>query len=382
MLAGKIFGIPTKGTHAHSWVMSFDSEPEAFDAYAKALPNNGTFLVDTYNTIDGIRHAIEAGKKLRERGHALLGIRLDSGDLAYLSIEARKMLDDAGFEKTNILATNDLDEHLIADLKQQGAKINVWGVGTKLITAYDSPALNGVYKLSALRDDQGWKYKIKLSEQSAKVSVPGILQIRRFKLNGHFIADAIFDTLTGVGEPCTIVDPIDSIRRKAIEAGTSFEDLLVPVFRDGRSVYDQPQLAQTRQRAIDQLASLHPSIKRFNNPHRYPAGLEQKLFDLRAALIHGAQGIPTSEAPAATPRGADEIASVAETASSSAQTKPAPVLPTTPPRPKFAGIGAKHGQLPPGSQVRVKVNPHLRSARRLRATSKTGNAARSAQFFT
>ena len=152
VLAGKLFGIPVRGTHAHSWVMSFESELEAFEAYAKAMPNNCVFLVDTYDTLEGVRHAIEVGRRLRQRGHEMVGIRLDSGDLAYLSIEARKILDDAGFPKAKILASNDLDEHLIADLKQQGATIAVWGVGTRLVTAYDQPALGGVYKLSALRD--------------------------------------------------------------------------------------------------------------------------------------------------------------------------------------------------------------------------------------
>lgn len=141
VLAGKLFGIPVKGTHAHSWVMSFDSEPEAFQAYADAMPNNCVFLVDTYDTLDGVRAAIEVGKRLRETGHEMVGVRLDSGDLAYLSIEARKLLDAAGFPDAVIVASNDLDETIIASLKQQGAKIGLWGVGTKLVTAFDQPAL-------------------------------------------------------------------------------------------------------------------------------------------------------------------------------------------------------------------------------------------------
>ena len=184
MLAGHLYGIPVRGTHAHSWVMAFESELEAFDAYADALPNNVVFLVDTYDTLAGVRHAVEAGGRLRERGFRLAGIRLDSGDLAYLSIEARKILDAAGFQDTAILATNDLNEHLIASLKTQGAKINTWAVGTQLVTAYDQPALGGVYKLSALREDARapWQYKIKLSEQTVKISTPGILQVRRFAI--------------------------------------------------------------------------------------------------------------------------------------------------------------------------------------------------------
>src|SRR5688572_29036188 len=175
VLAGKLFGIPVRGTHAHSWVMSFDSELEAFRAYADAMPNNCVFLVDTYNTLEGVRRAVQVGREMRERGaHEMVGIRLDSGDLAYLSIEARKILDAGGFPKAQILASNDLDEQIITSLKEQGATIAIWGVGTKLVTAYDQPALGGVYKLSALRGaDDAWKYKLKLSEQTAKVSNPG-----------------------------------------------------------------------------------------------------------------------------------------------------------------------------------------------------------------
>src|SRR5438552_16184964 len=224
---------------------------------------------------------------LRQRGHEMAGIRLDSGDLAYLSIEARRMLDEAGFPNAGILASNDLDEYLIADLKQQGAAISIWGVGTRLATAFDQPALGGVYKLSALRDkDRKWQHKIKLSEQMAKISIPGILQVRRFKSPSGLVADAIYDTLIGIDEEgSTIIDPADMTRRKKIAPAAAHEELLVPIFREGKCVYDQPPLAQVRQRAIDQLAMLHPTVKRFTNPHRYPAGLEKKLFDLRNDMV-------------------------------------------------------------------------------------------------
>ena len=155
VLAGRLFGIPVRGTHAHSWVMCFDDELEAFRAYAQAMPNNCVFLVDTYDTLNGVRHAIEVGREMRQQGHEMIGIRLDSGDLAWLSIAARRMLDEAGFPQATIVASNDLDEHLIASLKEQGATIGIWGVGTRLITAYDQPALGGVYKLAAIRDGQG-----------------------------------------------------------------------------------------------------------------------------------------------------------------------------------------------------------------------------------
>ena len=199
VLAGKLFGIPVRGTHAHSWVMSFDTEADAFEGYARVMPNNAVFLVDTYDTLEGVRRAVEAGKQLRERGHEMAGIRLDSGDLAFLSIEARKMLDDAGFPNAQILATNDLDETIIENLKAQGAKISVWGVGTKLVTAYDEPALGGVYKLGAVRDEGGvWHPKVKLSEQAAKTSIPGILQVRRYETEAGFVGDMIYDVTAGL----------------------------------------------------------------------------------------------------------------------------------------------------------------------------------------
>jgi len=299
VLAGKLFGIPVKGTHAHSWVMSFDTELEAFDAYAQAMPNNCVFLVDTYNTVEGVQHAVEIGRKLRERGGKLLGIRLDSGDLAYLSIEARRILDEAGFADTAILASNDLDEDIIRSLKEQNAAINVWGVGTKLVTAYEQAALGGVYKLSAIRRPGGdvpgdWEHKIKLSEQLPKTSVPGILQVRRFRAGGEFRADMIFDELTFApvdGLDTTIVDPMDATRRKTIRQDLVHEDLLVPVFRDGRCVYDPPTLEAVRQRVQDQLAAFHPGVKRSVNPHQYPVGLEKGLFELRQQMILEERGV-------------------------------------------------------------------------------------------
>ncbi len=286
VLAGKLFGIPVKGTHAHSWVMAFDDEEESFAKYAEILPNNCIFLVDTYDTLDGVRRAVRVGKKLRQRGHELLGIRLDSGDLAYLSIHARKILDEAGFPDAVIVGTNDLDEHIISSLKSQGATITVWGVGTKLATAYDQPAMGGVYKMTALRDPGGkWHYKTKVSEQSIKTTTPGIHQVRRYRFEDTFVADVIYDTLTGLDDGCTIVDPSDMTRRKQIPKNTQFEELLVPVFRDGEYVYDAPSIGDIRDRAARQLTQLDPSIRRFTNPHQYPVGLEKRLFDLKTAQI-------------------------------------------------------------------------------------------------
>ena len=287
VLAGRLFDIPVRGTHAHSWVMSFDTEREAFEAYARAMPNNCVFLVDTYDSIDGVRHACEAGRTLRTLGKEMIGIRLDSGDLAYLSIEARRILDEEGFPNAVIVASNELDEHIITSLKNQGATIAVWGVGTKLATAFDQPALGGVYKLSAIRKNPGgdWRYKVKVSEQTSKISTPGVLQVRRFHENGRFEGDMTYETGIGVPDDPVIVDPVDHTRRKRIRAGMSAEDLLVPVMRGGRIVYESPPLAESRKRTADQLSRLHPTIRRFVNPHSYPAGLELGLHQLRTRLI-------------------------------------------------------------------------------------------------
>jgi nicotinate phosphoribosyltransferase len=286
LAAGAHYGIPVLGTHAHSWVLSFGSELEAFSQYALALPNNCVFLVDTYDSIGGVRHAIDVGRQLREKGHELGGIRLDSGDLAFLSIEARKLLDAAGFPRALIIGSNDLDEHLIRSLKQQKAKINAWGVGTKLVTAHDHPALGGVYKLSAVRQASGsWLYKIKLSEQTAKLTDPGVLQVRRFASGGEFIGDAVYEATRPVPASVTIVDPVDPTRRKKIPAGADCEDLLVPISRGGKLVFQTPSLAQIRERVQRQLAAFHPGVKRFANPHQYPAGLELTLHDTKTLLI-------------------------------------------------------------------------------------------------
>jgi nicotinate phosphoribosyltransferase len=295
VLAGKVLGIPVKGTHAHSWVMSFDSELEAFEAYAEAMPNNCIFLVDTYHTLDGVRKAVQVAQRLRGRGHEMIGIRLDSGDLAYLSIEARKILDAGGFPQAVITASNDLDEHIIRSLKEQEAKVSVWGVGTKLVTAYDEPALGGVYKLVALRQPgEKWQPKIKLSEQAIKTSIPGRQQVRRFKSETEYLADMIYDIERAVPDECTMADPFDATRRKRIPKGTPFEDLLVPVFRAGRLVYRRPSLDEIRQRVRQQLDWFHPGGKRFMNPHQYAVGLELGFHETRTELILQARGKSTS----------------------------------------------------------------------------------------
>jgi nicotinate phosphoribosyltransferase len=286
VLAGKLFGIPVKGTHSHAWVMLFGDEREAFRAYAEAMPGNCVLLVDTYDTIAGVRHAIEVGRWLRERGGDLAGVRIDSGDLAWLSQEARRLLDQAGFEEARIYASNELDERIIESLEEQGARIAVWGVGTRLVTGAEDAALSGVYKLNAVRRAGGaWEHRVKLSESAAKTSVPGVLQARRFRSADGFVADCIYDELSGLPAPCTLVDPMDHTRRREIAAGTQGEDLLAPVFRGGALVSARPPLAASRQRTFDQLAGLHAGVKRFVNPHQYPVGLERGLFDLRTRLV-------------------------------------------------------------------------------------------------
>lgn len=290
VLAGKLFGIPVKGTHAHSWVMSFDEEPEAFEAYAQAMPNNCVFLVDTYDTLAGVRNAIEAGRRLRERGYEMVGIRLDSGDLAYLSIEARKLLDEAGFPDAAIVASNDLDEHIIQDLKRQGATIAVWGVGTKLITAYDQPALGGVYKLGAIRDADGtWQPRVKLSDQTIKTSIPGTLQVRRFEGEDGLVGDLIYDETTTPDPGRVLVDPGDPNRVKQIEGGVSERDLLVPIARGGVFEDRDDSLETARDRAQQELKRLHPGVRRFANAHTYPVGLEPGLYELRSHMIREAK---------------------------------------------------------------------------------------------
>ena len=290
VLAGKLYGIPVKGTHAHSWVMSFDEEHTSFEAYADAMPNNCVFLVDTYDTLAGVRNAIDVGHRLHERGHKMVGIRLDSGDLAYLSIEARRLLDEAGFEDAVIVASNDLDEHIIQDLKLQGATIATWGVGTKLATSYDQPALGGVYKLGAIRGKDGeWVHRVKLSEQAIKTSIPGMLQVRRFENSHGHVADMLYDEITGVDDARLIVDPKDPTRRKKLSSKCLARELLVPVARGGSVHYEDELLPAIRERAKGELAKVHPGTRRFMNPHEYPVGLEPVLHELRSRMIDEAR---------------------------------------------------------------------------------------------
>jgi nicotinate phosphoribosyltransferase len=286
VLAGKLYGIPVKGTHSHSWIMVFDDEMDAFQTYAEHMQGNCVFLVDTYDTLEGVAKAIEVGKRLKEKGYPLLGIRLDSGDLSDLSIKSRAMLDAAGFTDAKILASNELDETIINELKRQGARINVWGVGTNLVTAANQPALDGVYKLSAIRDPGGpWKYKLKLSEQMVKVSNPGILQVRRYRLKDTYFADAIYDINLDVNGSCTIIDPLDPTRQKVLKNELESRDLLTPIFQKGKCVYSLPSLDSIQATTKDELNHFNTGVKRFLHPHEYPVGMEKSLYDLKVNLI-------------------------------------------------------------------------------------------------
>ena len=284
VLAGKLFHIPVQGTQAHSWVMAFENEEEAFLEYAKILPDASIFLVDTYNTLEGVKKAIRVGKWLKSKKKKFMGIRLDSGDLAQLSIESRKLLDQAGFKDTKIVASNELDEVIISELKRQGARIDIWGVGTNLVTGNGQAALDGVYKLSALQNAQGkWEYKLKLSEQLVKISNPGLLQVKRFSHKGMYIQDVIYDRILGMSHEA--LDPFDPTKQIPISDVFAAKDLLVPIFKDGKKVYTSPSLHSIAKHCQDELKRLQVGVKRFLNPHVYPVGMEKNLYELKNKLV-------------------------------------------------------------------------------------------------
>ena len=278
VLAGQIYGIPVKGTHSHSWVMSFEQEQEAFEAYAQALPNNCIFLVDTYNSQKGIQTAIQIGQQLEAKGHAFLGIRLDSGDLLQLSQYARKALDAAGLEHAQIVASDGLDEYKIQALKQAGSPIAVWGVGTNLVTAQDQPSLGAVYKLSAIQKiSESWQYRIKVSEDALKISTPGILQVRRYFLSdGQPFGDMIWNTLQD--NPTKSLKSFDG--RTVVVQERTFEDLLRPILSHQQLLYELPSLSSIRQHAKEQLALFQNVDFKW-----YPIGLENTLQQLKLNIL-------------------------------------------------------------------------------------------------
>jgi len=288
--AGLQFGIPAKGTHAHAWVQIHDSESEAFDRYAAAMPDQVTLLVDTYNTLkSGLPNAIRTARALAAQGKRMQGIRLDSGDLAYLSKEARRMLDEAGFPDVKIVASNDLDEHLIAELKMQGARIDIWGVGTKLITAADHPALGGVYKLAAREKDGAMEPVIKISGNPEKVTTPGIKDVYRIVNNATGKAEADYVALTDEsdvreGRPIRLFDPVHPYLDKTVTDYTAIP-LLTPVFSKGELVEELPALADIRSYHREQLALFWPEYLRKRNPEPYPVDLSEAAWKLRHELI-------------------------------------------------------------------------------------------------
>ena len=288
--AGQQFGIPIAGTHAHSWVMSFSDELTAFRAYAQAYPNNLILLVDTYDTLkSGVPNAIKVFDEQKHKP-SYYGIRLDSGDLAYLSREARIMLDAAGYPDAKIIASNDLDEHLIRELEIQGAKIDAYGVGTKLITGYDQPALGCVYKLAALWDNKSyqWVPKLKRSENPEKITVPGVKQVVRCYLpNGEASVDLLLlsrETLP-FGE-LTVFDPIHTWKRKTITNFTT-RILLQKVLEDGKQLIELPSLSESVAYAKQQLITLSAEHRRLLNPHGYHVDLSQELWDLQQGMLGG-----------------------------------------------------------------------------------------------
>lgn len=294
VLAGAMFNIPVSGTHAHSWVMSFDSELEAFRAYAEAMPNNCVLLIDTYDVEQGLENAITVGLEMKARGQRLMGVRIDSGDLAWLAKMARKRLDEAGLTDTGIVLSNDLDEYLVNSILGQGAKVNSWGIGTKLAASYDQPTLGGVYKLSAVRPEgqEAWADCIKISEQSVKLTTPGVLDVRRyFHEDGRLAGDMVFDVNAGVDEREQIIDPSDRLRRKIL-AGKRYETLLHPLALQGKvCLGPEDRDAMTAQQRVRQgLSTLDESQKRLTNPHSYPVGLERSLFKRRESLVDELRG--------------------------------------------------------------------------------------------
>ena len=285
VLAGKIFNIPVSGTHSHSWVLAFDSEISAFQNYAQVMPDNCVLLVDTYETMKGVKNAIIVAKELEKRNKKLFGIRIDSGDLAYLSKKARKLLDKENLEYVKIIASNDLDEFILESLKHQKAKISVWGIGTKLITAFDNPSLGAVYKLSALKNDRGkWEKKLKLSEQKIKINNPGVHQVRRFIKDGMFNGDMIYDTSSSIIKE-KMIDPNDSTKFKKFKEESDYEELHKKIFKKGNLVYKSPKIDQIKKKLHIDLERLDNSHKRLDNPHVYPVGLEESLFMERKKMI-------------------------------------------------------------------------------------------------
>lgn len=289
VLAGKMFDIPVMGTHSHSWVQKFDSELEAFETYAEIYPDKTMLLIDTYNTLkSGLPNAIKVFNKLKENGHRPLGVRLDSGDMEYLSKIVRTTLDEAGFKDVGIVASNDLDEYRIMDLKQQNAQINTWGVGTRLITSSDHPSLGGVYKLSGIEVDGEIIPKIKISESPEKINNPGYKQIIRIYDNKTGVMEADLITLDNeeidTSEPLTIFHPIYTWKKHTFR-DYSIEKLLKPLFVDGKLTRERKSTAEYKRYVDDQKNKLWKQYKRLINPEVYKVDLSENLWNLKNEMI-------------------------------------------------------------------------------------------------
>ena len=294
-ISDEIYGVPAGGTMAHAWVQMFDSEYEAFKAYCETYPTNATLLVDTYNTLkSGVPNAIRVfNEVLRPRGITKCGIRLDSGDIAYLSRKAREMLDAAGWESCQISASNSLDEYLIQDLLLQDAKIDMFGVGERMITARSEPVFGGVYKLVAVEDDGGNVVpKIKVSENVEKITVPHFKKVYRFYGNdtGKAIADymTVYDEEVDDSKDLEIFDPNATWKKKTVYDFHA-RQLLEPIFLGGKLVYQSPKLPEIKAYCQQQVDTLWDEVKRFDNPHSYYVDLSQKLWDIRHDLLHKSQ---------------------------------------------------------------------------------------------
>ncbi|GMA62303.1 nicotinate phosphoribosyltransferase [Alicyclobacillus fastidiosus] len=288
LMAGESYQIPVSGTQGHSWIQSFPSELDAFIAYSQAFPEETVLLVDTYDVLrSGIPNAIRVGLQMKEKGLSLKGIRIDSGDLAYLSKRARRMLDAAGLKDVKIIASSDLDEYIIRDLILQGAEIDGWGVGTHLITSSECPALGCVYKLVAQEVHTVWEPRIKVSENPSKVTNPGRKKVLRLFVDDHAVADLIALTHEefDASKPLELFDPIHTYKRKVIE-NYRIEELLVPVFVRGELVYELPKVQQIRARVDEQVEQFVPEIRRPRKPHEYHVDLSQELWDLKQTLLH------------------------------------------------------------------------------------------------
>jgi nicotinate phosphoribosyltransferase len=293
VLAGRLYGIPVRGTHAHSWVESFPQELDAFRAYAKVYSDTCLLLVDTYDTLkSGVPNAILVGRELRKKGAELKGIRLDSGDLAYLSKKARSLLDEAGFPEATIVASSDLDEWIIQSLKRQRAQVDLWGVGTRLVTSFSCPALGGVYKLTAL-DENGKRMvpKIKRSDNPEKITNPGLKKVvRMYDKRGRMRGDVLFldEEIIPEGRSIRAHHPMFPHVFKTYPVRFKMQELMVPIFQKGELVYQSPPLPTMREQTLENLKALDAAYKRFRNPHTYHVSLSPYLFGIKQRLLRKA----------------------------------------------------------------------------------------------